>query len=88
MAKTLTPPGSYIWNDNTAGMWLGILSKRWRIHRAKWSLYSENGALKVVLRGVWQDWAEYAGLKHVAVPIKGLLEKESTRLLSSASEAD
>lgn len=70
-AKSLSPPGSYIWRALTEGAWCGRLPPNGERSRS-WRRHGEREACLQILRILWAQWADSEGLPLSAVPVDGL----------------
>lgn len=72
-AKMFVPPSAFIWRGVSRCDWNGHLEPYRRV-RATWSKFGEEGAMKEVLRMLWEQHCEKEGLPFPdACPHKGLL---------------
>lgn len=83
-AKEWAPPGACVWRILTPGAWAGRLPP-FGEHSRSWRKYSEEGALRELLRVLWSEWADQHGLEVSEVPILGLFEQPSAPPVDSSS---
>lgn len=75
-AKSLAPPGSFVWRALTEGAWCGRLPPNGERSRS-WRRHGERGACLQILRLLWQQWADSQGLPLSEVPVAGLFEESA-----------
>lgn len=72
-ARRWIPEGTSIWRGNLRGEWWGHCPPNLSFH-AKWSTYTEAGALKVVIRRLWREHLSMIGRGVDACPYPHLFE--------------
>lgn len=85
-AKLFAPFGASVWVDKFAGSWQGHLPPFSRVSRSfrKWT---EQGALREVLKSLWQSHCVVEGTPLSECPMKGLFDTATGAESSSASSA-
>lgn len=71
-AKSLRPPGSYVWRGLTDGKWCGRLPPFPEMSRS-WAKYGEQQALRIVLVELWDLYLTGKGLGIEHCPIENLM---------------
>lgn len=59
-AKSMLPPGAYIWRDNKMGSWQSNVPP-YRRCSFSWSAYGHREAALLAIRHAWQTYAEHTG---------------------------
>ena len=74
IAKTLSPPGSFVWVSRSPGAWNGKLPP-FGAHTRGWTKHTERSALVLVLRAIWEDYSDLHGLALEECPVVGLFDE-------------
>ena len=72
-ARRFVPPGCYIWRGLDRSEWCGHCAPRKRVS-ASWHQYTEEGALRLVVRMLWSQYLEKEGLGRDACPYTDLFD--------------
>lgn len=70
-AKQWLPPGAYIWRGLQRREWAAHLKPYPRVS-CRWAEFTEEGALREILRRVWRQYLEMQGKTEAECPISGL----------------
>jgi hypothetical protein len=70
-ASQFVPPGSSIWRGLTKGIWCGHCPPHKRV-QATWAEHGEEGAMREVLRMLWDQHLQKHGLTRADCPFEGM----------------
>lgn len=76
-AKKWVPEGTHIWRGLTRSEWCGHCEPYKRI-QASWHLHGEEGAMRIIIRRLWEQNLEADGLGPEACPFDGIFEGSSS----------
>lgn len=76
-ARRWIPEGTHIWRGLTRSEWCGHCEPYKRI-QASWHLHGEAGAMRIIIRRLWEQKLEADDLGPEACPIDGIFEGSSS----------
>ena len=85
-AKSLSPPGGFVWRGTKSGTWQGHYPPMPRVSNS-WHLYGEREALVRTLRSLWGHWATLNGVDKSKVPIAKSWDEAGPEGLSTGASS-